>query len=1522
MRALSVILCMVLISLCVMASTIRLDILTQPSGGNVIVNNVWRGLAPVAVMVNPGRHEIQVHHHGYQEMSQTIDVQLPRVVEFPLSPLPDVVNQFPMALFLVNYQESENRRILDLEQSQEVLALLSQRLHALGFTLYDKQPRDEWDLVMDADTLLYNLYEEFPDSRFLVLAESKWSAGIFQQQKVDRLNMQVRVYDAQEGIILANFNESAESVGLMSEQIVLMQVVERVIQRFMSVAGGYMVNLSLQDQPLPVMIQQGHDDPVHWLIKSPFPVNQVRLVDDVSEAEDYRVTSAHELPKTFLFLLEASANTREWLEASLNLVESMISNLPEHSQWAVITFGDQIELIQGVTTRFDLWLSGRERIRTSGMSRLYDSLYNASSYLSRVDGLRVAVVLTDGIDRDYYGTGLGSRRSLSEAIEFLKENHCMVYPFGITSNNYTALLQNLAREFGTAYVNAHRKDPETLAKEWVDELLTSTFMIQGDTEDVARIMLDTTVFDVASEGHPLQPNRSIVSLIPRERPIPEPDTTIPDPVEEEVEPPTPEEPDPVTDDETPTVVDPEPKERDLFLPAALSGLELPETLYEVFSSAEIDLFDMDRLGNMVWVSDRKVYVWMNEASEIYWFELDAPMQIVSIDAPYLFFQTAQSVRAYRLLPDGNLEWILQHPVEGRVQAIHHDQGILLMTMTDGSVEWFQLEQDGRRWNLPPHESSLTHAALLTNRGILTAYADGLYNWRMTYDERESLSAKLERSVVSAFPYHVDRQRFMLIDTSGEVYYQPKDGSSPTRRRLNRGIVLDAAFAEESGTLITVHWDRTIRAFRAFDLREIYQIMYPLGFRRILVDNEGQKLMFQTQDGYLILVSDEPLDIPALSDSPSMILPNLFDVSEHIESFSVLVPQPDPVEPDPVVPPATPVVDEPPELLEEDDPISEEDDSLTEEEDPIIEEDDPLLEPDTDITEAVTEPATPVESPVTPSEEATVASRTQTVFRRLYSPISVAIPYRDQGYILARPGLLEYTNNLLERLSSFPIRQRPVIDMAISGEDFLAILYDDALEVIAFRTSIEVERLQVYSRIVVEPAQKVAFSLDSRRIILLQDREIRWFDINLQQVAGYTYDRKVTTWAVPYDRFRSLVFGDESGHIGYMDEGGISGVQRVAQTPILSVSWYQNDIYWITTSRLGRGTRASITIDGVEPKSLYSGDFGRNWIVIGTEKGELLIYNSALEMAGKATASRYPIDFMRGWGGAMITIDDMGEIKSWNLVSGIAVGIRSSLKDALAIFWMSPHIQVTYSDAQRVHLNPDTLRASSAQIRNITSSIQNIVYHPPFFKINEDWYAFDDAGLSERPLNTWPGSGLSVFSPWVVTWKEDMLQVFNTQTNRVDGTFKIGEGNIVSYAGLADRTLLFFFGNSMGIVNAFEPGQVLVVNVSDQQLGAVLHVMSYQDSFVIVGEDGIGYFSKDKEVFENVVKHPFPITAARYNRSRMALYGWKEEDLFQFSMAERHYTTYAFDPILGLDWNERQLFLMTKAGEIWVHDLDR
>src|SRR4029450_8947547 len=115
-------------------------------------------------------------------------------------------------------------------------------------------------------------------------------------------------------------------------------------------------------------------------------------------------------------------------------------------------FADKAELVADLKLpRNDAHAALRSYIPKGGTA-LYDALLMSMQRLKTIEGRRVVVVVTDGLDENAASNGPGSVHKWDEVLAKLKQSGATVYAVGIGSRLDKTGLQQLAdRSGGSAY---------------------------------------------------------------------------------------------------------------------------------------------------------------------------------------------------------------------------------------------------------------------------------------------------------------------------------------------------------------------------------------------------------------------------------------------------------------------------------------------------------------------------------------------------------------------------------------------------------------------------------------------------------------------------------------------------------------------------------------------------------------------------------------------------------------------------------------------------------------------------------------------------------------------------------------------------------------------------------------------------------------------------------------------------------------------------------------------------------------
>ena len=443
---------------------VQLELLSHPQNADVYVDRVWRGNTPLMVDLSPGNHLIRVSKNGYQEQEEQLDIRMPTVIEYNLNPVKEISKEFPLVLYLTNYQQSGSRKILYRENEDQLINSLQNRFEEMGFTISVEKPIDEFDLVMDNISVYEMLSERHPQARLFMIVNGLWSYSSFREKKITRLETQVRIYDPKTSITLGNFQDISESIGMLGTEITILQAVEKATQNFLDNIGNYMVERVRKDVKRPILaFNEKHKNGQLYLFKSEKPIDNINLYDEQEGLIESTNIPLDKLPVNITFLVDRSGSNEKEIPMIKSQIESLLQTLPVGFEWSLMGFDDKIEIIQSFTNDYIQWEFAKDQIVSSGMTRLYDAIYNAATILARKDGVKILILLTDGIDSDYYDTGLGSIRTEEEALNAIGRSGMIVYPIGVSQKNYESLLNKIAYLSATDYFDINNYQPDELS---------------------------------------------------------------------------------------------------------------------------------------------------------------------------------------------------------------------------------------------------------------------------------------------------------------------------------------------------------------------------------------------------------------------------------------------------------------------------------------------------------------------------------------------------------------------------------------------------------------------------------------------------------------------------------------------------------------------------------------------------------------------------------------------------------------------------------------------------------------------------------------------------------------------------------------------------------------------------------------------------------------------------------------------------------------------------------------------------
>lgn len=1590
----------VIITMSIISFSVELELLSHPQNADVFVDKVWRGNTPVAVDLAPGKHIIRVNKNGYQSQEETIDIRMPTVIEYNLNPLEEISKAFPLVLYLTNYQQSGSRRILFRENEDQLIEALKKRFEQMGFSISVEKPVDEFDLIMDNISIYEMLSQRHPQARLFMIVNALWSYSSFREKKITRLETQFRIYDPKTSITLGNFQDISESIGMLGTEITILQAVEKATQNFLDNIGNYMVERIRKDVKKPILaFNERYQEGQLYLFKSDADINEIKLYYQDETVVESETIPLDRMPVSVLFLVDRSGSNEKEIPLIKSQIESLLQTLPEGFEWSLMGFDDKIEIIQSFTDDYIQWEFAKEQIVSSGMTRLYDAIYNAGTVLARRQGLKILVLLTDGIDSDYYDTGLGSIRTEEEALNAISKSGMIVYPIGVSQENHESLLKKIAYLSATEYhdINDYRTDElsNIIAKDLTyrtapvltkENQISETFSINGykfEKESNSRFLKQMSLIrDYETQDQQKEASEEV------KEPVKESTTAVKESAQEKSEetseiseekewtedkteavdkkPEAEKDSEKIEEKSTETVTqepvekiekqnEPLEKESDseMVEPVSETGkkqtetssteqmqeplktfseesdeniVDFPVEFKQILSLKDITIFDLDAEGNLVWAQSDILYFHIPKENRIAGISIPSGLKKISFHYPYLTILIENELKTMEIKGDRVVEissMKIDMPL-AYYKLINEE--ILLLCYENGLVKALSTTaEEMNEWQL---ESGVLNHAVMDEQGrIILSTTTARIGWLENVND-ELRIIKIEKPVVGLCPFDVDQERFLIVDASGSVYFQRFENTKATIRNLNRGIVLKASFAEANNMLFANHWDKTLRGYRIFDLNETVLFRSKKGIEAFDVDSYADKVLIVTVDNELYFYSKD-----------TTIPENL----EKIYSIEKLQATQPPKE-------ATDDMNESIQTAETNVEKTAEEEKLADTSDGYYDTNINLSE----IKKEATQKSTEMDKPTEEDKEEEVAivldgkviagnieNNTDTPiptgeknereltpeelqgFEAIYGGWKSVVAYKDFGYILAGDSNMRIVNPLLQTIKKVTYSKSLLLDSAISKYNILALLFDNRIEIWDIDnlySTKDISRISSY-KFPITDGKKIVFSRNGEYLLLLRGNgEVKIMTIDFSRGKNIFSKNEITSINTDMNEGEQFIFGDSTGNVGFIGKEGIISNKNVSEVAITNVFTHKGKTYWVdknsTVGILG-GIQRKITNEIIN--AVYAADIDKDWILFGTEKGNLFICNSSLKQTGK-TSIPLPVLELSGYKENMISLDTSYNLKSWNLIAGSEISNKPNFNSPHGFFEYDNKLAVIMPDNTLFTYSPASDVLEKRVLADDSFIISGLLKNPTVIH-NEgnNYYPFYDGKLSDDAVEVFEAKKVNSSERYFIYWDKDMLSIFDIENSKTVRTFKFGEGNDIHFASVRRDRLFFFFNQSMGITNPYNPGQLVVIDLQDEGLSEIKRVFLIEGTKVgIIDSDGkIIYYMLLEDRITLPIELGKPIDSAIFDDKNYKLFAKSGNELIEFNALDNNITEYIFsNGIEDFTFAEQGLYVLTKNGTIW------
>lgn len=240
--------------------------------------------------------------------------------------------------------------------------------------------------------------------------------------------------------------------------------------------------------------------PVENLTKENFSV-----LEDGIPVDNFEVSLTQNTQQGISFILAMDTSgtmrmdgTPTRLDNAVGAATAFVENLSDKDQVGLITFGEEVRIVQGLTTDHTLVTNSLKDLEALKNTYLYDGLMAALKELEAVQSRRVIILITDGVDSNASDAIL---RDDEEVLSLAIKNSTPIFVLGFGDVNEKQLTRMATLTGGSAQINPTSNDLE-VGFEDILKILREQYLIsyqsalpaknQGHTISVSLNYLDET----------------------------------------------------------------------------------------------------------------------------------------------------------------------------------------------------------------------------------------------------------------------------------------------------------------------------------------------------------------------------------------------------------------------------------------------------------------------------------------------------------------------------------------------------------------------------------------------------------------------------------------------------------------------------------------------------------------------------------------------------------------------------------------------------------------------------------------------------------------------------------------------------------------------------------------------------------------------------------------------------------------------------------------------------------------------
>lgn len=235
-------------------------------------------------------------------------------------------------------------------------------------------------------------------------------------------------------------------------------------------------------------------------------------------------------------------------------------------------------------------------------------------------------------------------------------------------------------------------------------------------------------------------------------------------------------------------------------------------------------------------------------------------------------------------------------------------------------------------------------------------------------------------------------------------------------------------------------------------------------------------------------------------------------------------------------------------------------------------------------------------------------------------------------------------------------------------------------------------------------------------------------------------------------------------------------------------------------------------------------------------------------------------------------------------------------------------------------SPNSDALEKKNLADETFIISDVLKNPTVIhNEGKKYYPFSDGKLSDYAIEVFKSGNTNSSERYFIYWDRDMLSIFDIENSKTVRTFKFGDGNDINFASVRKDRLFFFFNQSMGITNPYNPGQLVVIDLKNEGLSEIKRVFLIEGTKLgIIDSNGkIIYYMLLEDRITLPIELGKPIDSTIFDDKNYQLIAKSSNELIVFSALDNDITEYRFsNGIEDFTFTEQGLYVLAENGTIW------